>query len=49
MSEEKKKEIDEFVEVLKGMNKDELTATRYFGLGVVAARESNNKETNAHE
>ena len=48
MSEEKKKEIDEFVEVLKGMNKDELTATKYFGLGVVAAREPK-KDTNAHE
>ena len=50
MSEEKKKEIDDFMEVLKNMNQDELTATKFFGLGVVAARESKEQQTtNAHE
>ena len=50
MSEEKKKEIDDFMEVLKTMNQDELTATKFFGLGVVAARETKESKDNyAHD
>lgn len=50
MSEEKKKEINEIVEILKDMNQDDLTATKFLSLGVVsAAGRTEQKETSAHE
>ena len=48
MSEEQKKEINEVVDILKKMNKEELAATKFFGLGVVASSEKK-RESNAHE
>lgn len=48
MSEEKKKELKEVVDILKKMNEKELAATKYFGLGVVASSEGRTEPT-AHK
>ena len=48
LSEEKKKELKEVVDILKKMNKEELAATKYFGLGVVASSEGRTDPT-AHK
>ena len=48
LSEEKKKEIKEVVDILKKMNKEELAATKFFGLGVVSSSEGRTDPT-AHK
>ena len=48
LSEEKKKELKEVVDILKKMNEKELAATKFFGLGVVASAEGRTEPT-AHK